>query len=270
MQSFIKQIKAQNKTIGFVPTMGALHAGHASLIKKCRRENDIVVLSIFINPTQFSKGEDFEKYPRQEKKDKLFSKNLNVDIIFYPTEKAMYPSGFLTTINVATMHQVLCGKFRPGHFQGVVTIVAKLLNIVSADKLYLGQKDAQQALIIKRMIKDLNINVMLRICPTIREPDGLALSSRNIYLKQKQRQEAPSIYKALKLAMIEIKKGEQNPTIVKTNIAAYIEEHTSGKIQYIECVNPDDLSHKTNLNGKTLLAIAVKFGKTRLIDNIII
>ncbi|MFC1510507.1 pantoate--beta-alanine ligase [Candidatus Omnitrophota bacterium] len=270
MQSQIKKLKQQNKTIGFVPTMGALHAGHASLIQKCRRECDIVVLSIFINPTQFGKGEDFNKYPREEKKDKLFSKKLNVDIIFYPTEKMMYPSGFLTTINVTEMDRNLCGKFRPEHFRGVTTVVGKLLNIVAADFLYLGQKDAQQALIIKRMIEDLNFDITLKICPTVREADGLALSSRNVYLKLAERRQAPLLYLTLKQARAKIKNGEKKATTITRWITNQIKTQTSGNVEYVECVKATDLTVQKLINGKTLIAIAVKFGKTRLIDNIII
>lgn len=269
LQKKIIEKKYQKKSIGFVPTMGALHAGHLSLIQKARRENDIAVLSIFVNPTQFGKGEDLSSYPRQEKKDILLAKKEKVDILFLPTEKMMYPFGYLTYVQVGEMGDILCGASRPDHFQGVTTIVTKLLNIVTPNRLYLGQKDAQQALIIQKMINDLNLNVNVKICPTVREADGLALSSRNSYLTQQQREEAPVLLKSLKKAKQAVLSGTNNATKIKQMIQTTITDNSSGIIDYVECVDAETLRSLKMIQGKVLIALAVKFGKTRLIDNII-
>src|SRR5688572_13034297 len=189
----IKRLKLKGKTIGFVPTMGALHEGHASLLRRARKDHDICVLSIFVNPKQFGPKEDFKKYPRPEKEDAALAKMEGVDIIFYPSAKDMYPPEFMTAVEVLGLSELLCGEFRPGHFRGVTTVVAKLLNIVNPDEMYLGQKDAQQAVIIKRMVADLNFATTISVCPTIRESDGLALSSRNKFLTSTQRSESANI-----------------------------------------------------------------------------
>ena len=210
LHNVIGLLKSRKKRIGFVPTMGALHRGHCSLIRHSRRENNITVVSIFVNPKQFGPKEDFDAYPRPEKSDISLAKKERVDIIFYPSEKKMYPTGFLTSVQVDTISRILCGKSRPGHFEGVATVVCKLLNIVAPDVLYLGQKDAQQAVVIKRMATDLNIPVAVRICPTIREKDGLALSSRNSYLSPHQRLEAPVLYRALRNAKQRALEGQHS------------------------------------------------------------
>jgi pantoate--beta-alanine ligase len=266
----LRAIKRQNRTIGFVPTMGALHEGHLSLIRKARRENNVVVLSIFVNPKQFGPKEDFKAYPRPEKKDILLAKKEKVDIIFYPSEKEMYPAGFLTNVRVDTITSVLCGKSRPGHFAGVTTVVGKLLNAVGPDVLYLGQKDAQQAVVLKRMITDLNFPVAVKVCPIVREPDGLAMSSRNQYLAPKQRKEATVLFRALKKAKREIRAGEQNAAKITRGIRGMIRKQSSGKIDYISCVDAETLTSLKYLKGTVLIALAVKFGRTRLIDNIIV
>src|SRR3990167_4209879 len=198
IQQLIRKAKSAGKTIGFVPTMGALHDGHRSLLRRCHRENDLVVLSIFVNPKQFGPEEDFGKYPRREQADKKLAKKEKVDIMFVPTAEEMYPEGYLTYIEVERMTHVLCGKSRPGHFRGVTTVVGKLLNIVIPDVLYLGQKDAQQAAVVTRMVRDLNFPVLVKTCPTVREADGLAMSSRNQYLSTGQRKEAVVLYRSLK------------------------------------------------------------------------
>ena len=199
MHRALKRLKQKGKTVGFVPTMGALHEGHASLLRRARKDHDICVLSIFVNPKQFGPKEDFKKYPRPAKEDMALAKKEKVDIIFYPSAKEMYPPDFLTAVEVEGLSDVLCGQFRPGHFRGVTTVVAKLLNIVSPDEMYLGQKDAQQAVIIKRMVANLNFATTISVCPTIREADGLALSSRNKFLTSAQRSEAANIYRSLNL-----------------------------------------------------------------------
>ncbi|MCK5260341.1 MAG: pantoate--beta-alanine ligase [Candidatus Omnitrophica bacterium] len=265
----IKKIKSRNKTIGFVPTMGALHEGHCSLIRKSRRENDIVIISIFVNPKQFGPKEDFQAYPRPEKKDILLAKNEKVDIIFYPSEKTMYPTGFLTSIHVDAITDRLCGASRPGHFRGVTTVVGKLVNMVTPDVLYLGQKDAQQAVVLKRMITDLDFPVTVKVCSIIRGPDGLALSSRNKYLTPRQRKTATVLFKSLKEAKRNALAGERNAANITRIIRATIKKDSSGKIDYIACMNSCSLIPLKQLKGKVMIALAVKFGRTRLIDNII-
>ncbi len=269
IQSLIKELRQQKKKIGFVPTMGALHEGHLSLIRRCRRENDIVVLSIYVNPTQFAPGEDFDRYPRQEKKDKLLSRKEKVDIIFYPTDKEMYPDGYLTYVEVKKITECLCGLSRPGHFKGVTTVVAKLLNIVLPDVLYLGQKDAQQAVVLSQMVRDLNFPVKVRICPTVRESDGLAMSSRNSYLNPVQRQEAVALYASLRYAKQKVERGERDAGDIVRFVESYIRENTSADIDYVECVDADSLESLDVVSGRVMIALAVKFGNTRLIDNII-
>lgn len=270
IQQFIKKAKLAGKTIGFVPTLGALHDGHRSLLRRCRRENDIVVLSIFVNPKQFGPKEDFAKYPRREPADKKLAKKEKVDIIFIPTAKEMYPEGHLTYIEVERMTQGLCGRSRPGHFRGVTTVVGKLLNIVVPDVLYLGQKDAQQAAVLTRMARDLNFPVFVKICPTVREADGLAMSSRNQYLSAGQRKEAAVLYRSLKEARQGVAAGNRLATVVVGKIRSRITRESSGRIDYIECVAADTFTPLKRIQGKIIVALAVWFGRTRLIDNIIV
>lgn len=255
--------------VGFVPTMGALHEGHRSLIRRCRRENDLVVLSIFVNPAQFGPAEDFARYPREQKKDKKLAKEEKVDIIFCPSIKTMYPKGYLTYIDAGKLAESLCGRFRQGHFRGVATVVGKLLNIVAPDVLYLGQKDAQQAVVIRRMIRDLNLPVAVEVCPTVRDSDGLALSSRNRYLSQAQRTEAAVIYRALKEARARGRQGERDAHALVRRIRSKILSESSGTVEYAACVHADTLAPLKKIEGRILIAAAVRFGRTRLIDNII-
>ncbi|MBI5024091.1 MAG: pantoate--beta-alanine ligase [Candidatus Omnitrophica bacterium] len=268
IQQFIKKAKAAGKTVGFVPTMGALHDGHRSLLRRCRRENDIVVLSLFVNPGQFGPKEDFAKYPRREPADKKLAKKENVDIIFIPTAKEMYPAGYLTYVEVERMTQGLCGRFRPGHFRGVTTVVGKLLNIVMPDVLYLGQKDAQQAAVVTRMVRDLNFPVRCKICPTVREADGLAMSSRNQYLSAGQRKEAAVLYRSLKEARQSVAAGNRLATVIVGKIRSRIARESSGRIDYIGCVDADTFMPLKRIQGKAIVVLAVWFGRTRLIDNI--
>jgi len=226
-------------------------------------------MSIFINPLQFGANEDFDKYPRQKINDEKLAKNAKIDIIFYPSEKEIYPTGFLTYVNVSKLSETLCGKTREGHFQGVATIVTKLLNIVAPDKMYLGQKDAQQAILLQRMIQDLNIPTKAIICPTVREQDGLALSSRNRYLSARQRSEASMLFKELKEARAKALAGTNDSRHICQMIKVNIEQNTSGIVEYVECVDTITLKPLKMIHGRAMIALAVKFGKTRLIDNII-
>ena len=268
MQRFSNEQKKKGKSIGFVPTMGYLHDGHLSLVRKCRKENDVCVLSVFVNPTQFGPNEDFQKYPRDKKHDEVFAKREKIDIIFYPTEKEMYPSGYLTCVTIGPIANLLCGKSRPEHFQGVATIVAKLINCVSPKVMYLGQKDAQQALIIKQMVRDLKYSTRIKTLPIIREKDGLALSSRNKYLKADERMQATCLYRSLKEARNLIRAGERGPSKIAKAMQKIILSNPSAKIDYIECVNANNLVPLKRLQGNILIVLAVFVGKTRLIDNI--
>ena len=270
IQQFIKKAKLAGKAVGFVPTMGALHDGHRSLLRRCRRENDIVVLSIFVNPKQFGPKEDFTKYPRRERADKKLAKEEKVDIMFVPSAKEMYPEGYLTYIEVEKITQALCGKSRPGHFKGVTTVVGKLLNIVMPDVLYLGQKDAQQAVVLTRMVRDLNFPVLVKTCPTVREADGLAMSSRNQYLSTGQRKKAAMLYRSLKEARQSVAAGNRLARAIVGKIRSRITRESSGRIDYLECVDADTFMPLKRIQGKTIIALAVWFGKTRLIDNTIV
>ncbi|HOW36235.1 MAG TPA: pantoate--beta-alanine ligase [Candidatus Omnitrophota bacterium] len=270
MQKYILGLKSKNKRIGFVPTMGYLHKGHGALLRRCRKENNISVLSIFVNPKQFGPNEDFHRYPRDLKKDELFAQREKVDIIFYPSADDMYPKDYLTYVEVGKIAQGLCGKFRPGHFRGVATVVGKLINVIQPDILYLGQKDAQQAAILKRMIVDLNFPVRVKIVPTVREQDGLAMSSRNSYLNDKQRQQAPILYRTLRHAEGLIQQGQRNPRKIIGQMRAMILKAAPFKIDYIECVDAASLDPLKVLRGDILIALAAWLGKTRLIDNIVL
>lgn len=251
--------------------MGALHEGHLSLIKRAREENDITVASIFVNPIQFGPSEDLEKYPRDIENDIEKIRNEEIDILFSPDKTLIYSEGFLTYINVDIISEKLCGKFRPGHFKGVATVVAKLFNIVNPTRAYFGQKDFQQTVIIKRMVKDLNFDVDIVVCPTIREYDGLAMSSRNLYLDEKQRKAASVVYRCLSKASDSIKSG-----IIKTEqikelmIRVISEEALITQIDYASVYDPETLDEINEIQGEVLIAVAVRLGITRLIDNMLI
>jgi len=266
----VKKFKGRKKTIGFVPTMGALHHGHLSLIKQAVRDNQKVVVSIFVNPAQFGPQEDLKKYPRSLKKDLKQCLKAKVDLVFVPDAKDMYPQGHITFIEAGKLGQQLCGISRPGHFRGVVTIVAKLLNLVDPDVLYLGQKDAQQAIIIKKMVNDLNFPVKVKIMPTVREKDGLALSSRNVYLNQEQRKDARVLSEALSFAKLLIANGQRNTARIIEKMKQLINRKKHAKINYVAVVDLEELQNLKKINKNCLIALSVRFGKTRLIDNEII
>jgi len=263
-------LKQKGRRIGFVPTMGYLHEGHLSLIRKARRENDTVVVSIFVNPAQFGPREDFKHYPRDFKRDKALAKKAGADIIFYPDAKNMWVGGHSTYVNVEKISQDLCGRSRPGHFRGVATIVNKLFNIIPADNAYFGQKDAQQAIIIQRMARDLNIPIQIKMLPIVREKDGLAMSSRNTYLSKAQRRQAAVLFESLSLAKDLIKSGERRSTRIIKRMGDLVKKISSAKIEYIAIVDTDGLKDLKILKGNVLIALAVRFGRVRLIDNVII
>lgn len=270
MSGLSRKLSIKGNEIGFVPTMGALHEGHLSLIRRARKENDIVVVSIFVNPIQFGPREDYRQYPRNLKRDAQLCKESGGDIIFYPDAQEMYPGAYKTYVTVQGLSDSLCGEFRPGHFKGVATVVLKLFNIVNPDTAYFGQKDAQQAIIIKKMAEDLNLAVKIRVMPTVREKDGLAISSRNIYLNKGQRRDAVILYQALIFARNLIRQGNANPSDIQKQIRRLINRKKSARTQYISIVNPMNLEPVNRIKNKILIALAVWIGKTRLIDNIVV
>jgi len=268
VKEIVKAWRKEGKTIGFVPTMGYLHSGHESLIKKARAENDKVVVSIFVNPTQFGPTEDLSTYPRDMESDTAMCNNNNVDLIFYPEPNQMYPEDFFTYVNIDVLGENLCGVSRPTHFRGVCTVVLKLFNIVMPDKAYFGKKDAQQLAIIKKMVEDLNINVEIIPCETVREEDGLAKSSRNSYLDKDERQAALVLSKSLAMAKEMIQKGEKNAKAIIDKMTDMINLEPKATIDYIKIVDEKNLKDVSSLDKKVIIALAVKIGKTRLIDNI--
>lgn len=267
LRDIIKEWKRNGYTIGFVPTMGYLHEGHESLIKKSVEENHKTVVSVFVNPTQFGPTEDLDKYPRNMERDKELCLRNNVDIIFNPEVEEMYNKDFSTVINMNNLTKELCGKSRPTHFSGVCIVVAKLFNIVNADRAYFGEKDAQQLAIIKRLVRDLNIDIEIIGCPIIREEDGLAKSSRNSYLSKEERAAALILNKALTIAKENLTQGERNTDNIKEIIRAVISSENLAKIDYIEVVDSISLEKVDYIEQDILVAIAVYIGKTRLIDN---
>jgi len=270
MQSWSKRIHRKGQTIGFVPTMGYLHQGHLSLMRAARRENDYLVISIFVNPTQFGPKEDFKRYPRNFIRDKKLSRLAGVDVIFYPRAKDTYPDGYKTHVEVEDLSNVLCGASRPGHFRGVSTVVAKLFNIVQPDTAYFGQKDAQQALIIKRMVEDLNFPLRIKVLPIVREKDGLALSSRNTYLDSKQRENAIILHKALQTAVGMIKSGDKAPREIAAQMRKMIKSRSGTRIDYVKIVDINNLKEPKKIKGCVLIAVCVFFGEIRLIDNVML
>lgn len=267
MQLYADQERSQEKLVGLVPTMGYLHEGHLTLVRRARKETDAVIVSVFVNPTQFGPGEDLSTYPRDFESDEHLLKNEGVDVIFYPTVHEMYPESSLTNIYVHKLSEVLCGAERPGHFEGVALVVVKLFNITRPHKAYFGAKDFQQQLVIKRMVKDLNFDVEIVTCSVVREEDGLAMSSRNMYLSDDERERASVLYKSLEEAERLVKEGERNAEAILEKMLKMVEEKNPDKIDYISAVNPDTLEPIVKIEGPVLFAVAARFGKARLIDN---
>jgi pantoate--beta-alanine ligase len=257
-------------SVGLVPTMGFLHAGHLSLVKLSKNENDTTIVSIFVNPTQFGPKDDFDRYPRDERRDIDMLEEAGVDIVFIPTAQEMYPSGFNTWVEVEGIAERLEGSARPGHFKGVATVCNKLFNIVAPDKAYFGQKDAQQVLVIKKIVSDLNMNLVVVVGTTLREPDGLAMSSRNTYLKPVERQAATALYKSLSKAAQMYKSGEHEADTIRDAMTTLIQSEPLAKIEYISIADPVSLKELEHIRSQALVSLAVKIGKTRLIDNIIL
>jgi len=270
VRSLVKAARSSGKTVGFVPTMGALHTGHISLIEAAVKQCDFVVLSIFVNPTQFVPGEDFEKYPRPLDADLQVCEKAGVDVVFVPTTEQMYAAENLTWVNVEKLTDTLCGRFRPGHFRGVTTVCAKLFNIVAPDVAFFGQKDAQQAVVIKRMVADLNMPLDIVVCPTVRQNDGLAVSSRNQYLTDQQKQDATLIYKSLQECRQMVETGTTEAQKIITRMRQVLNRRPSIEIEYISIVDAETLRELDRVVGRVLVAVAVKIGPARLIDNILL
>lgn len=270
MQHETTMLRAAGRKIGYVPTMGFLHEGHRALLKRARSENDVVVLSIFVNPLQFGPTEDLDAYPRDFERDHAIAVAEGVDLIFYPSADEMYPGKLSIKLTVEDRTNVLCGKSRPGHFDGVAAVLIKLFNIVQPNFAYFGLKDAQQVAVVSGLINDFNIPVQLVAVDTIREEDGLAKSSRNVYLSETERIEAAELNKSLQLAKSEIQSGERNPKNIIQLIEQHIKEHTHGEVDYAEIYSYPDLIDLELLQGKIIIALAVRFSKARLIDNIIL
>lgn len=260
--------KKNGKRIGLVPTMGYFHEGHLSLIDTIRPHADVIVVSLFVNPTQFGPNEDLERYPRDFSRDERLAAERGADILFYPADETMYPQPFFTYVVAEKLSRVLCGKSRPTHFRGVTTIVTKLFNIVQPDVAVFGRKDAQQAIIIRRMTEDLNFPVKILTAPIVREPDGLAMSSRNTYLSAAERSQAPVIYQALRQAQAMTAGGIREAAVIRKAVREKIETAPLARIEYIEIVREADLEQVAQVEPGVFLAVAVWFGKTRLIDNV--
>ena len=270
MQQWALDEKRSGRRIGFVPTMGCLHSGHLSLMKLAGEHADRVVVSLFVNPIQFLPGEDHARYPRPVESDVALCREAGVDMVFHPEESCFYASGHSVYVEETTLSQGLCGASRPGHFRGVTTVVAKLFNIVLPDVAVFGQKDAQQARIIQRMVKDLNFPVEIILGPIVREPDGLAMSSRNRYLSQTERRDALCLFHALEEARKLVARGERSWQPIRAAMAAVIADSNSARVDYIECVDDSTLQPVSSLETPVLLALAVWVGSTRLIDNVVI
>ncbi|PKL51408.1 MAG: pantoate--beta-alanine ligase [Nitrospira bacterium HGW-Nitrospira-1] len=268
-QDSCKKHLLRGRSLGFVPTMGALHAGHLSLIKRAKMENDVVIVSIFVNPLQFGPAEDLDKYPRDIEEDIRKLRQEDIDILFLPDNNLMYPQSFSTSIEVGALSERLYGKFRPGHFRGVATVVAKLFNIITPTRAYFGQKDFQQTVIIKKMAKDLNFDVDIIACPTMREHDGLAMSSRNVYLDKEQRRAACVLYRCLIKASDTVQSGVTSGKKIRELMKDIISsEPLIAGIDYASVYDPETLEEVDEIKNNVLFAVAVRIGKTRLIDNI--
>ncbi|WP_257173062.1 pantoate--beta-alanine ligase [Staphylococcus capitis] len=270
MQEIVKSYRSQGKTIGFIPTMGALHDGHLKMMRMSVENNDVTVISIFVNPLQFGPNEDFDAYPRQIDQDVKAVESINVDYVFYPSVEEMYPDQLDITLKVGRLAEVLEGAQRPGHFEGVVTVVNKLFNIVSPDYAYFGKKDAQQLAIIEKMVKDFNHPIQIVGVDIVREEDGLAKSSRNVYLTQEERKEAIHLNKSLQIARDLYEKGERQSCVIIQSITSYLNNNTSGHVDEVSIYSYPELVEQKWMSGQVFISLAVKFSKARLIDNMII
>jgi pantoate--beta-alanine ligase len=270
MKAAVIEARAKGQTIGFVPTMGYLHEGHLSLVRECRKTADVTVVSVFVNPLQFGPQEDFRQYPRDAERDAALLVKEGVDILFLPETREIYPEGYRTSVEVAGLQDKLCGRSRPGHFKGVATVVLKLFNIVRPDYAFFGQKDTQQVVILLRMVEDLNVDVEIKVRPIIREPDGLAISSRNAYLSAEERRAALVLSKSLEEARRMFEKGERAAGPIRERLCRTIAAEPLARIDYVEVVDPSSLEPLQQIDGEALVALAVYVERTRLIDNMIL
>ena len=270
MRRVVERARAQGKTVGLVPTMGFFHRGHLELIRRAASECDDVVVTLFVNPTQFVPGEDFEEYPRDFERDRRLAESAGAAHMFAPGAEEMYPQGFATVVEVEGLSQVMCGAGRPGHFKGVATVVAKLFNIVPAQRAYFGQKDAQQLVIIRTMARDLDFAVEIVAVPTVREDDGLAMSSRNIYLSEDERKAATVLFRSLETAGRLVESGERDAPVIRGAIERVISEEPLVDLEYVEICDSIYLKPLSELSGEVLIALAARVGKARLIDNMLL
>lgn len=269
MQARIGQLKRDGWSVGLVPTMGFFHEGHLSLMRAAR-ENDVVVVSLFVNPAQFGPGEDLAAYPRDLERDLKMAESVGVDIVFHPAPEEMYPEPFLTHVDVERVTAGLCGRSRPGHFRGVTTVVTKLLHIIPADRAYFGQKDAQQLAVIRQMVRDLNMDIEVVACPIIREPDGLAMSSRNAYLGDAERRAATVLHRSLREAERLVESGERRATEIEAAVHTVFKDEPLAQLEYIEVCDNIGMQPIAQLEGTILVAVAAKIGGSRLIDNVLL
>ncbi len=272
MQGIVNSLHSKGKKIGLVPTMGYLHKGHLSLVEEAHKRSDTVVMSIYVNPMQFGKREDLDTYPRDLDRDGKIASEHAVEFIFAPSDEEMYPKGYVTSVEVDKISHLFEGEFRPGHFKGVTTVVAKLFNITKPHVAVFGQKDIQQVFIIRKMVSDLNFDIEIVVAPIIREHDGLALSSRNVNLSREHRRQANVLYRSLKLAQSRVESGETSLVRVRTEMVKVISRESSGKLDYISFVNPDTFQKIEEVGAlpEVLALMAVRFGQTRLIDNMLL
>ena len=270
IRALVAAARKEGKSIGFVPTMGALHAGHLELMKEARKLCDLVVVSIFVNPTQFGPNEDFDAYPRTWDEDVAACRSVGVDAVFHPPARELYPDGWGTWVEVAGVTDKLCGKSRPMHFRGVATVVTKLFNIIQPDKAFFGQKDAQQVIVLKKMVRDLNMFHEIIMVPIVRDADGLAKSSRNAYLSPEQRQAALVLHQGLSKALVMVEAGERDIATIKAAVLRHIQSAALAEVEYVELYSFPGLTEMILLDQTALLAVAVRFGSTRLIDNMIL
>ncbi len=270
MQDLSESLRRQGKVIAFVPTMGYFHKGHLKLFEEGGKRGDVLVVSLFVNPIQFGKGEDFETYPRDFERDKGLAEEAGVDVLFTPSAEEMYPEGFQTYVTVERVTKNLCGAFRPGHFKGVTTVVAKLFNIVKPHIAIFGEKDYQQLVTVRRMVKDLNMDVEVVGVPTVREDDGLAMSSRNTYLSPEERKAATLLYRALKEGERLYREGERNGRNIVKAVESVLRRESLIRIEYVKVCDPETIEDLETIEERALLALAARIGKARLIDNLLL
>lgn len=270
MQAAAAGLRGAGKRVGFVPTMGALHAGHLSLVRRAKQETDVTVVSIFVNPAQFGPGEDYLNYPRDFERDSGLLRRESADILFAPPVEEIYAQGFETYVTVEQLSAPLEGEFRPGHFRGVATVVLKLFHIVQPDRAYFGRKDAQQCVVVSRLVRDLNLPVEIVVCPIVREPDGLAMSSRNAYLNEEERRAATVLYKSLCRARELMQGGERRAAVIAAEMRRLIEQERQARIDYAVVVDAETLRPVEEVRGRVLVPLAVWIGRARLIDNLLV